>query len=1284
MGTVDLSGNPLLTTFYADATDLTSIDFSQNDLLKTIWINGNDLPYVELDKVIIDLDANGAVNGSLKMIGQSTRSTLTYNSLLAYTNLKLKGWTIDVGPPPPINLQTVSFSTTSRSANWTPELSDNWGVTLKWTATGGGIPEQVFVADKPTFNFSANTGVVNITIESTDGFAGFWRLWLNYLDILNLDLSNATAMERLNLRSNANLGTIDLSSFPNLDRLGADATDLFAIDVSNKPKLNHIFLTNNDLSVEQLDQVMVDLDANGTPNGFLNIGNQSTGAILSLAAIEPFNNLKSRGWKFDLPEINVLGQGISIPGDGTNVPNIANDTDFGTTLPGTGITKTYTIQNLGDKDPEGGAGYLGPADLVLTNPSPFITITGPDADDFSVTSIPASTVLAQSSTTFNITFNGSIAGVKIAKIIIKSNDFDELTYTFNIKAVVSSAFNPQLDITGNDISIINSGSPSIANGTDFDVTTIGNPIIKTFKINNIGNGNLEITTPLSSNNPNFQITKQPLSFSILSGASESFEVSFNPNSLGSFNGSILIQNNDPNASFFIMNVSGKAQQLPNNQIMITQYYEGSTNSKWIEVINLSGSTIPAGTYFLAMYDQTKIPNIVTQVPTDFQEIPALAAGQVVLFSNNAATMPAPTFLGVQVGDIIRTSACDFDGDDIILISTMVGSNCYANRVDMIGDLTGSQWGVDTSFIRGGFSNELPESDFNLNSWTKLSIEGEVNEADNRSNIALGTQELGPVSWNGIQWSSLADRTRNVEINGPYEANNGSIVACNLTVNAPLNFDGGTQNHILLSNNLVINEEFLIGDEESLLTLNPEAIITGEIIKTEKSTPLNNLHDVTYWSAPVKNETIGHVFNGVDPNRIFYLNPAMVNPIYAGTIYGHWFIANGGSVMQAGRGYSAEGISAGEQIIRFKGSPNNGDIDMTVNYKGTPDADAENDNFNLVGNPYPSTISVNALLSDPQNGNLEQTIYLWSHNTPVSAGGDYVAADYATYTVGTGGVAAGIGGAIPNGYLASSQGFMLRTTEIGNGLINFKNDHRLVDKDPVFFKSENKKKEERADKDRLWISLKTDQGGFKQILVGFMEGAADNKDAYDGSNLKSNNPISFYSMIDKEKFAIQGLGPFSPEKEVVLGFDTDVAPRRFTMEIDKKEGIFKDQEVYLTDNLLGITHNLSQSTYSFEQTISGEFPNRLTLQFAKNSLDVEEIIQGSEFNVFNSAEGFRINASKVVTEVNVYDMLGRMIMSSKPDQQSFYMNANSLKTGAVLIFEVKLENGTILNKKAIKM
>ena len=833
---------------------------------------------------------------------------------------------------------------------------------------------------------------------------------------------------------------------------------------------------------------------------------------------------------------------------------------------------------------------------------------------------------------------------------------------------------------------------NIADGTDFGEVIINGNATQTFFMKNIGDEPLNVYPNTTLGIP-FTVAIQPSS-PISPGDSTAVKITYSPTMVGTQNAQVIFYSNDLTNPLFpgsptglySFYISGKCVNPPPVQdIMITQYYEGSTNSNWIEVVNRSGATISAGDYYLALYDQGEIPFIQTQAPSRFVAIPQLTSGQLVLFSNFGATFPVPGNIGLPMLDVIESTACDFDGNDIILISSSVDANCYTNRVDMMGNLSGNQWGVDTSFIRGGFSSELPERDFNINSWTSLSIEGEVNTADTGTNIALGTQILGPSRWDGIQWTGLKpDRTRNVEINGPYNANYGSIVACNLTVNDVLNFDEGTTNYIMVSNNLFIKNTFTLGDEESLLTLNPSAIIEGEIIKNEKSTPLNNLHDVTYWSSPVENETIGHVFDGVDPNRIFYLNPAAVNPAYAGTIYGHWFIAAGSSIMTTGRGYSAEGISTGEQLVTFRGKPNNGDLTLTVNYKGSPDDQAENDNFNLVGNPYPSALAIDPLLSDNQNSNLEKTIYLWSHNTPVSGGGDYVGADYATYTAVTGGVAAGSGGAIPNGYLASGQGFMVRTESTGNGLINFENDDRVVDSIPVFFKSEYKKKDSKPEKDRLWISLKTNQGGFKQILLGFMEGAADHKDSFDGLQLKSNNPISLYSVIGNEKFAIQGFGPFSPEKEVVLGFDTDVAPRTFTVGIDQKEGIFKNEEVYLSDNLLGITHNLSQSAYSFEQTISGEFTNRFTLQFAKNSLDVEEIIQGSEFNVFNSAEGFRINASKMVKEVKVYDMLGRMIMSSKPNQQRFNLNAGNLKTGAVLIFEVKLENGTILNKKAIKM
>ena len=314
------------------------------------------------------------------------------------------------------------------------------------------------------------------------------------------------------------------------------------------------------------------------------------------------------------------------------------------------------------------------------------------------------------------------------------------------------------------------------------------------------------------------------------------------------------------------------------------------------------------------------------------------------------------------------------------------------------------------------------------------------------------------------------------------------------------------------------------------------------------------------------------------------------------------------------------------------------------------------------------------------------IALWSHATPISGGdsGSFTDADYILYN---------LFGSIPQGAatynIGSSQGFMARTTNPGGaaGLYNviYDNEFKLVGLNDQFFKSENSKKsiESKDERDRIWLRL-GDGRSKDEILVGFFNETTDGIDSrYDAAGGLGNKSIRFYSQMENYRLAIQALGVFSPEKSVPLGFKIKEA-KDLTISMSGKEGIFRDMDIYLVDHALNKTHNLKEGDYTFTQTTTGDFPNRFTLQFSKNAVDVDKIIEGSEFNVFNSAEGFRINASKVVKEVKVYDMLGRTIMSSKPNQQSFYLNAGNLKTGAVLIFEVKLENGTILNKKAIRM
>lgn len=120
------------------------------------------------------------------------------------------------------------------------------------------------------------------------------------------------------------------------------------------------------------------------------------------------------------PEIDLEGNGQSIA-DGDTTPSLLDDTDYGTTNIGGTNTKTFTIKNI------------GPAPLNLTGASPYVTITGAHASEFTLTANPTVTIAGNSFTTFNIRFVPINTGVRSATVTILNDDSDEATYNFNIQ-----------------------------------------------------------------------------------------------------------------------------------------------------------------------------------------------------------------------------------------------------------------------------------------------------------------------------------------------------------------------------------------------------------------------------------------------------------------------------------------------------------------------------------------------------------------------------------------------------------------------------------------------------------------------------------------------------------------------------------------------------------------------------------------------------------------------------------------------------------------------------------
>lgn len=127
------------------------------------------------------------------------------------------------------------------------------------------------------------------------------------------------------------------------------------------------------------------------------------------------------------PEINIQGNNTNII-SGDMTPSTADYTDFGSTnVAGGSVVRNFTIQNLGTLS------------LNLTGASPYVSISGTNAADFSVTAIPSNAIAASGTTTFQITFDPSATGVRTATISIANDDADENPYTFAIQGTGTNA-----------------------------------------------------------------------------------------------------------------------------------------------------------------------------------------------------------------------------------------------------------------------------------------------------------------------------------------------------------------------------------------------------------------------------------------------------------------------------------------------------------------------------------------------------------------------------------------------------------------------------------------------------------------------------------------------------------------------------------------------------------------------------------------------------------------------------------------------------------------------------
>ncbi|KRD11569.1 hypothetical protein ASE21_07625 [Flavobacterium sp. Root901] len=544
----------------------------------------------------------------------------------------------------------------------------------------------------------------------------------------------------------------------------------------------------------------------------------------------------------------------------------------------------------------------------------------------------------------------------------------------------------------------------------------------------------------------------------------------------------------------------------------------------------------------------------------------------------------------------------------------------------------------------------------------------INSTGCKSPSSLGgtVTDQSSTTWNGTAWSNgTPTATKRAVFSGAFSIT-ADLSACSCTINSGVNLTVPAGRTLTVTNAVTVNSgASLTFDNNASLVQTANAVNSGNITY-KRNTQLVRRYDFTYWSSPVSGVTLHNVSPTTLADKYYSYNPLT-----------GWVIDyNGSSVMTAGKGYI---IRAPQEFdintsavysASFTGVPNNGNISFT------PVATK----WNLLGNPYPSAIDADILITNTGVG----ALYFWTHNSPPNGSvvGDakynYTVSDYAVYTL-TGSTGTSSGAAVMLGKIAAGQGFFFKASSAGN--IVFTNSMRVGGNNSQFFKTAATKE---VEKNRLWLNFANAEGAFKQALIGYIDGATNSWDQnYDAATLSGNTYIDFYSINEAKKLTIQGRAiPFEDTDVIPLGYKTTVAGE-FTISIDHTDGLLNNQAVYLEDKTNNIIHDLKAGDYKFNTEI-GTFTDRFQLKYTNKTLgtgDFENVKDGLLVAVKDKVIKV-ISSKENIKEVNVYDISGKLLYNKKKVGAAELSISNLQTANQVLLVKVTLENNFTTARKII--
>lgn len=529
------------------------------------------------------------------------------------------------------------------------------------------------------------------------------------------------------------------------------------------------------------------------------------------------------------------------------------------------------------------------------------------------------------------------------------------------------------------------------------------------------------------------------------------------------------------------------------------------------------------------------------------------------------------------------------------------------------------------------------------------------------------------TWNGTEWDNgVPNITKTAVIASGTLTVSEDMQMCTLYVNntAEVIIESGVNLTVANVVNIATTASMLVENNANLIQID-NIQNTGNITVQRNSSPIKRL-DYTLWSSPVTGQNLFNFSPETLPNR-FYTYDSTDNLYSAIPGLGD----ESETIFEKGRGYLIRAANNHPDVPtvwegEFEGLPNSGTVSVPLNTSNDPAL-----RYTLVGNPYPSAISIEEFVKR-NSLNINGQLWFWRKtNNPetssyctVMADGDYVG-----------------NGALqdseafdPQGVIRTGQGFFVQASSSSPANIIFNNSLREADNSNRFFRNAM---DNQPENNRFWLNIAKGNNFFGQTLVNYRTGATMGIDyGMDGKARVNEGSVKLYTVEGENTLAIQARSlPFTSEDVVQLGFRAEESGT-LTIVLDKYDGLFATQNIYLEDTYLGVNQNIKNSGYEFA-TEAGTFNDRFRVVYAEAlDTDVPPLSAGNII-VYKQGNALNINAGKTnLKSVELFDVRGRMLFAADSINAAETSITSIQPQQQFLIINAVTENGVKISKKII--